>query len=184
MWIPTDNQVLIDTWLEVSFEKKSIALELAHRARTCARLSNRQRQLLPEIVDHSLSALELLSVGWTKRQALWTGAAARSLYEASVFAAYVIGSESSAERFYQDGLIDIRDIFESLDAQSSSLGGLADFGAMIAMLRAEMAQLMVTNHIPPKRNTSAFRRLRLRSERNLNTRWCTSSSRSSRTLLP
>lgn len=87
MSLPIDNQVLIDTLLQVAFEKKTVALELANRARTSARLSPRQRQLVPEIVDHSLSALELLSIGWLKRQALWTGAGARSLHETSVVVA-------------------------------------------------------------------------------------------------
>jgi hypothetical protein len=144
------NRVLIDGWLQVSLEKKAVALELARRARKCATLSPRQRQLLPEIVDHSLSALELLSAGWTKRQALWTGGGARSLYEASVVASYVVGSEVGAERFYQDGLIDIRDIFESLDAQSSDLGDLADFKELVGMLRAELSQLMAVNQISSK----------------------------------
>jgi len=144
------NRVLIDGWLQVSFENKAVALELASRARKCTTLSPRQRQLLPEIVDHSLSALELLSAGWTRRQALWTGAGARSLYEASVIAAYVVGSETSAERFYQDGLIDIRDIIESLDAQSSLLGEVAEFKALVGVLRTELSELMAVNQIPPK----------------------------------
>lgn len=143
------NRALIDGLLQVSFEKKAVALELGRRARNCARLSPRQRQLIPEIVDHSLSALDLLSAGWTKRQALWTGSGARSLYEAKVAALYVVGSEVGAERFYQDGLVDIRDILGSLDAQSSNLGNETEFRELVGVLRAELTQLMAVNQIPP-----------------------------------
>ena len=42
-------------------------VKLANHARVAATLSSRQRQLLPELVDHSLSALDLPGAGWTKR---------------------------------------------------------------------------------------------------------------------
>ena len=74
----------------------------------------------------------------------------RSLYEASVVASYVMRSPDSAERFYQDGLIDIRDIFDSLRAQSSTLGDVAGFQMLIDVLRAELSQLMAANQVPPK----------------------------------
>lgn len=144
------NQDLIDTWLSVSFEKKPVALDLAIRARGSNALSLRQRQILPEIIDHSLSALELLDIGWKKRQALWVGSGARSLHEACIASSYVARSEENAERFYQDGLIDIRDIFDSLDAQSSSLGEVDDFRKLIDILKVEMSQLLSANQIAPK----------------------------------
>lgn len=92
-----ENRILIDAWLQVSLEKKAVATELATRARNSSVLSLRQRQLVPKIVDHSLSALELLSTGWARRQALWVGSSARSLYEVSVVAAYVLQSQAGAE---------------------------------------------------------------------------------------
>lgn len=142
-----ENQLLIEAWLQVSLEKKPVANELAKRALNGIALSPRQRQLVPEVVDHALSALDLLSAGWAKRQALWVGSGARSLYEANVAASYILGSEAGAERFYQDGLIDIRDILSSLDAQSSQLGDVPDFRRLIDALRPELAQLMTTQKI-------------------------------------
>jgi hypothetical protein len=142
------NRTLIDAWIQVSLEKRNVALELASRAKESIALSPRQRQLVPEIIEHALSALDLLSAGWTKRQALWAGGGSRSLYEASVVASYVIGSELAAERFFQDGMIDIRDILGSLDEQSSQLGDVGDFKKLVGILRAELLRMMAVNEIP------------------------------------
>ncbi len=147
-----ENHTLIETWLQVSLEKKPVAYELANRVRSSTVLSPRQRQLVPEVVEHALSALDLLSAGWTKRQALWVGSAARSLYESKVVASYILRSEIDADRFYQDGLIDIRDIFSSLAAQASSLGDLPDFKRLIDVLKSELAQVMATQKIAESAN--------------------------------
>jgi hypothetical protein len=144
------NEDLINVWLDVSFEKKPIVLELVERAKRCAGLSHRQRQILPELIAHSTSALELLASGWRNRQALWVGCGSRSLYEAQVVASYVTKSAENAERYYQDGLIDIRDIFDSLHAQSSTLGDVPDFQKLVEFLRSEMSQLLTQNRVDSK----------------------------------
>jgi hypothetical protein len=142
-----DNRVLIGIPLEEGLKRRNELLALSDEARRAVGLGPRRKQIIPEIIGQAVAAFDLLAHGWNLRDSLCIGCAARSLFECRMLAQYVAVSEENAERFYQDGLVDIRDIFDSLHNQAGALAAPPEFTMLISQLKQELAVLMQENRI-------------------------------------
>ncbi len=136
------NQILIDALIEVALEREGQILSLITRATNSPRLGFRQKQIVPELLHHAISSVRLVANGWRAREAVWAGVGARSLYEAYNIADFVLSSEEQAQRFFEDGIIDLRDIFDSLDAQALSLGDVQQFNQLISALKNDLKGML------------------------------------------
>jgi hypothetical protein len=140
----TKNRILIDCLISEGQSRREELLQIGGKARENRKFGFRQRQIVPELVAHASSSFDLLAHGWKQGELLYIGAAARSLYETRLFTAFVVGSEANAVRFYQDGMADIRDIFDSLGSTAANLQN-ADFQLLVDHLKKDLAELMAAN---------------------------------------
>ncbi len=143
----TRNRILIDSLISEGQSRRQELLELVEKVAHDQRFGFRQRQIVPELIAHASSSFDLLASGWKQDELFHMGAAARSLYETRLFTEFVIQSETNAGRFYQDGIADIRDIFNSLGKLATDLES-ASFQLLVDQLRNELAALMTANDVP------------------------------------
>jgi hypothetical protein len=143
----TRNRILIDSLISEGQSRRQELLRLVEKVAHVQKFGFRQRQIIPELVAHASSSFDLLAFGWKQDELFHMGAAARSLYETRLFTGFVIQSETNAVRFYQDGMADIRDIFNSLGKLATDLES-AGFQLLVDQLRNELAVLMTANDVP------------------------------------
>lgn len=141
------NRILVDSLISEGQSRRQELLQIAKKAGQDQKFGFRQRQIIPELVAHASSSFDLLAHGWKQDDLFYMGAAARSLYETRLFTGFVVRSEENAVRFYQDGMADLRDIFNALGRMTTDLQN-PQFQRLIEQLGKELAALMAINNVP------------------------------------